>query len=347
MINETNEAEIPFVQCLVTCDNMSAIRGTTCYLPVPKARVLAARGSVRITEKLDKKVIQEYDDSDYMYRQKYLKTPLTRVAWVQNYNKNGGAEISNFTAIDVGKKLGFDVAGYVLNNDSSAYRVIDQADIIIVNNLHAERKTEFVDRLIRENKPFIKYDHDLCEKDLRVYKHSRLNIFISPLHKKHYVEQCGQEIEAKSICLPLAFDVDVWPRVIDGRIKNSVFVPTYQKCRDNALEYVRNNPDRSYYVSGSMMPVGVDVNMLGAIPYVDMPEQFQKYETVLHLPQSGCAGERVLFEAVMSGCKVICNDNCGHASWDFDWRDDRVLRPILKRAIYQFWREVERVINEL
>lgn len=341
-----NELEMRSVRCLVTCDNMSILRGDVCCLPLPRARTLHSQGNVKI---MDEKVLHQHNtnknkDGDYLYRATYSDRRMTKVAWVQNYSKNGGAEISNFTAVRIGCDLGFDTVGCVVGDGPLQISVLDKADIVIVNNLHCSGREELFKWLFSTHKPWIKYDHDLCEEEAELYRKAALNVFISPMHMAYYVAMCGEEIAAKSICLPLAFDVDAWKYPnMNGRIKNSVFIPCYAKCRKEAQEFVGNHPEYSYYVAGHLKPFGLNVNLLGDIIYTDMNEAYGKYENVLHTPNAKCAGERILFEAVMSGCKVITNDNAGHTSWDFDWRDVKVLKPILKNAVYLFWKEVERV----
>ena len=93
------------------------------------------------------------------------------------------------------------------------------------------------------------------------------------------------------------------------------------------------------------MPNCDNVERLGDLDYVAMHELYHKYETVWHSPEKPCAGDRVIFEAVLSGCKLITNDNVGHMSWGFDLNDQIALRKRLKAAIYDFWHLVERVAN--
>lgn len=341
------EQEIRSVKCLVTCDNMSIIRGDGCYLPLAKARVLQANGSVKIIDKINLST-QEEGDTDYLYREKYSKRRLTRVAWVQNYSKNGGAEISNFVAVRAGRRLGFDIVGVIIGSSNYSERLLDGADVVIVNNLHSAGKADLLGWLYKTKKPWIKYDHDRCESELEIYKRSRLNVFLSPDHKNHYVDLCGKEIEGRSICLPLAFDVDQLKLSTVGHQPGTVFVPCYGKCRISTASFIRENPQYSYFLAGDVRPANpsmAKITTLGNIGYSKIAEHYQKYEKVLHCPDDFTAGDRVLFEAVLCGCDVITSAKAGHSSWTFDWRDERVLRPILDRALYEFWREVEKVAD--
>ena len=337
-----NECEIPNVKCISTCDTFSILRGDACFLPISKARMLEFMGVVKIIDKVASKK-RAIADNDYLYRYAFSSRRLTRVAWVQNYNMIGGAEISNFEAVKVGQSLGFDVVG-IITDSSPTLSIMDHADVIVVNNLHSANREKVFDYLLNTKIPWIKYDHDCKETDSRFFTESTKNIFISPMHKKNYIEKFGKSFDSKSVCLPLAFNTDKWPLQIDGRIKDSVFVPSYTKSRDNLMDYIMKNPDKKYYISGNTRPIGNSFQ-LGEISPDKMAEQYQRYETVFHQPEYPCAGERILFEAILSGCQVVCNRNCGHASWQWDWRDERVLRPVLNRAIYQLWHEIEEVAN--
>ena len=337
-----NECDIENVRCISTSDTFSILRGDACFLPYPKAKLLSSIGVVKIIGKIKGKT-KAMDDCDYLCRQGYSNRKLTKIAWVQNYAINGGAEISNFDAVQIGESLGFDVVGVNLDGNKS-YDILDQADVIIVNNLHSQSKGEIVSYLMQTKIPYVKYDHDCSEKDIKVFQKSRLNVFISPQHKQYYVKKFGDNIinTQKSICLPLAFNVDKWVKGNNQRIPNSVFVPTYMKCRDNVMRYIKEHSEKQFYVAGSIQPIGNAIS-LGEIHYSDMSKYYQMYESVLHLPTTTRAGERVIFEAILSGCDVEVNSNVGHASWPFDWRDERVLRPTLRRALYQFWHEIERI----
>ena len=61
---------------------------------------------------------------------------------------------------------------------------------------------------------------------------------------------------------------------------------------------------------------------------------------LVHLPDAWCAGERVVLEAALCGCKVIANERVGHTSWGWDMTDIDALRDRLADAPYEFWRLV-------
>ena len=337
------EDEEKLFKCVRTSDAFHVSRGDCCLLPFGKARVMQAMGAVQILDDpADSPRIGPPDDG-YLFRLKFGKRPGTRVAWIQNYSKNGGAEISNYNCVAAGRDLGFDVVG-IITNSLQSFDLCKQADVIVVNNLHSGNRDTVIDYLNRTTTPWIKYEHDLQETEFDLYNRSRLNVFISPLQKRFYEKKCCAGM-SRSVTLPLAILPERWEHRANGRIPNTVFVPTYNKCRETIGSYIKANPGKKFVFAGDVTPPFKNVERLGHVDYARMQEAYHKYETVYHCPDKEWAGDRVVFEAVLSGCKVVANENVGHTSWDFDWRDDKTLRARLKAAVYDFWREVEKVAD--
>lgn len=328
-------------KCISTSDTFHISRGDTCLLPFGKARIMQAMGAVQILDDPSNTPRPGVPDDDYLFRTKFSKRPGTRVAWIQNYSKNGGAEISNFNCIAVGRDLGFDVVG-VISNNLQSFNLCKEADVVVVNNLHSGNRETILDYLSRATVPWIKYEHDMQEDAFDLYKQSRLNVFISPMQQAFYEKKCGEGM-SRSICLPLAIIPERWQYKANGREPNTVFVPSYSKCRETIGEFIKKNQDKKFIIADNAIPPFKNVERIGLLDYAGMQEAYHKYETVYHCPDRMGGGERVLFEAVLSGCKVIMSEKAGHASWNFDWQNDKVLRPRLKTAIYDFWHEVEKV----
>lgn len=319
--------------------------GDFVHLPYPDARGLAASGHVRIVDP-EYVATREEVDVDYLFRSGWSPRRLTRTAWVQCFDKTGGAEISNFNAVRVGTKLGFDVIGVQLGGSGLNMKAIESCDVVILNNLHGseQERRQIFDYLESSGKPYVKYDHDCYEEFLGVFQKSALNVFLSPMHQKFYEDRCGQEIAAHSVALPLCFDVSYWKK--EGKHEpGTVLIVAFGKCQDNAAKFIEENPGLRYFVAGGLCPAGANVVRLDSVDYLKMPDIYSQFETVHHCPCGPCAGERVLFESVLSGCKVITNANAGHSSWSFDWRDPVKLRAILSRAPYQFWALVDGVLR--
>ena len=330
-------------KCVSTSDTFHISRGDTCLLPFTKARVMQAMGAVKILEDPADAEQAGPSDDEYLYRMKFSKRPGTKVAWMQNYSKNGGAELSNFNCVAVGRDLGFDVVG-VVTNTMSSFGLCKEADVIVVNNLHSGNRDMILEYLNRTTVPWIKYEHDLQEDAFDLFQKSRLNVFISPMQQEFYNNKCGG-VMSRSVCLPLAIIPERWKYQKDNRLPGTVFVPTYNKCRGTIGDYIRANSNKKFFIADTVAPPFKNIERLGHLDQVKMQEAYHKYETVYHCPDKEWAGDRVLFEAVLSGCQIVTSKNAGHTSWDFDWKNNDVLRPRLTAAIYDFWREVEKVAD--
>lgn len=330
------------VKCLTLDAALSGMSGDTVHIPLQTARMLQGMGKVKITD--DKVPAIVNLDTNYISRRAFSPRNLTKVAWVQNYDKNGGAEISNFTCINKGIDFGFDIVGVVINNGFDT-KIIDKADIVVVNNLHNENKNRYINYLTQSSIPYVVYSHDCFEENQTLFKKAMLNVFISPLHKQHYVDLCQSEIESKSITLPLAIDPEKWNHNTNGRIKNSVFIPCYKKCSNEVMKFVKINKQYQYTTIGGPYD-GIDSDTIPKQDYMDMCKLYPRFEIVLHTPNAKTAGERILFEAVLSGCKVITNKNAGHSSWEFDWWNESTLRQVLPKAITDFWKAIDKVVNK-
>jgi hypothetical protein len=319
---------------------MSTRRGDNTNLPLKIARELERMGHVKILNMGEVKKTVKYDKV-YMQRQSFTKSKLTKVAWVQIYYLDGGAEISGFNAIRVGEELGFEVTGFIVGE--SSLDLLKSADVIIVNNVHHNNKGPLIDFLLKTSKPWIKYDHDCSESDPELFRKSTMNVFISPMHLEHYVKLCGEEIRAKSIVLPLAFNTKDWGDSRAVRDNNAVLIPNWSKSREAAFKYIQEHPELTFHILDHIKPPFNNAIPLGKKTYDKMAELYPKYGKVFHMPDYKCAGERVLFEAVLSGCEVITNENAGHSSWDFNWRDKVTLISKLDYAIYHFWSKVDEI----
>jgi hypothetical protein len=337
------------IRCDVTSDEMRRVHGTVVHLELPLAMRLQAAGHVKIIETLGE--ARQAKVSGYLFRDGFKNTGDLRVAWIQDYDKDGGAELSNFVVVDAGERLGLDIvsvtpAGFNL-------KTLENADVIVVNNFFnfgEDNYQKILKALYELKKPFVKYEHDHREvterrqQAERLFNASSLNIFISPLQLKNHVTAfpgIGGTI------LPLAIDVDRF-KPVEGTVRaaGSVLVPSFEKCRANATKYIIEHPEREYAIVGFVdMPGQKNVKSIRKVKAEDMPKLYSEHQYMLHVPDKVGGGERVLFEAVLCGCKVICNENAAHSSWAelWDWRDPAVLRERLAKAPYEFWREVCRL----
>lgn len=331
---------------------MVQTHGETGFFEIGTARKLERKGLVEIME-LPKSNLGVDQDTDYLYREAFDKGTATKVAWVQDYDKDGGAELSNYLVVKVGRSLGLDIVGVTSRNLN--VKLLEVANVIVVNNFFnfgEDYRQQLLKSLYDGKAPYVKYEHDhreITERKAqggRLFSSSALNVFISPLQMRNHVQAFGEEIAARSVALPLAVDADRYRLVPEvKRTPGSVLVPAFAKGTPALLDHIVKNPGKQYTVVGRYDFKTNNAKTLPQVPPADMPALYNAHEEVLHLPDKIEGGARILFEAVLCGCRVIYNDNCAHRTWkeQFDWEDRNVLEARLRKAPYEFWRAVCRL----
>lgn len=338
------------IKCKCLSKVMKETHGDTGYFEIDVARKLERAGHVEIAE-LPRSDLGVEQDTDYLYKDGFEQAgSVAKIAWVQDYDKDGGAELSNYLVVKIGKMLGYDIVGVTSKNLN--LKVLDHADIIVLNNFFNFRD-EFRQLLLKTcysgRVPYVKYEHDhreITERKVqgeRLFMQSALNVFISPLQMRNHLAAFGDKIGERSIVLPLAIDTEKYrlcPEV--ERVPGSTLIPSFNKCVNNTLDHIIKNPDRQYTVIGHYDSIKKNVKDIPPVLPDEMPKLYNQFETVLHLPQKVGGGERVVFEAALCGCKVITNENSAHTTWKekFDWENRDVLEAMLQKAPYEFWRAV-------
>lgn len=333
--------------------------GGVISLEINKAQRLQQTGKVRIlNQKPDckKKTMISYDnkaliasDGDYMNKSMFSLKKKVKIGWVQDFSKVGGAELSNKHLANIGNDLGYDIIGITPVNFNK--QVLYNSDLLIINNFFEfpiEKFNTVMDAIYEKRIPYIKYDHDHREMhrpyfSRQLFTMSKLNVFISPLHKEKTINLLGSHIDDHSICLPLSIDTKEYIDIKEmNRIKNSVIVPCYRKCKDNIVKFIKENKDKSYLIIGDIdfsLGTNFKITISKLVDANKMPELFNEYESMVHLPISFWAGERIYFESILCGCTPIVNDNVGHKSWNFN---NGKLKDNLDKAPFTFWKEVEK-----
>jgi len=336
------------------------IKGGMISLEISKACRLERNGLVRIMNESTEnrtKTMTNYrnraltaNNDDYLSKSQFSSKKKVKIAWVQDYSRvNGGAELSNKTVVRIGEDCGFDVLPVTPSNFSR--QNLHRADIIIINNFHEfpiQMYNQVYDAIYEKRIPYVKYEHDYRELkrvniSRQMFTNSKLNIFISPEHKKNYIKVLGRQVEQHSICLPLALDVNMFQRNKSiKREKNIVLVPVFRKCKENAKKFINEHQEYKYILTGqSNDDLKGDITYLPFQYLKDMPVLYNKCEFVLHVPDNRWAGDRVYFEAMLCGCKPIINKNVGHTSWEFI-KDN--VKEKLEKAPYKFWKEIEKCL---
>jgi len=357
-----------FVKCKVIDENMRRHLGDFAFYDEAKAQELSSLGLVEVPSEAG-------GESDSLTRDTHTgrapasppsgaPTYLTRgagyredsvgyrVAWIQDFSKVGGAELSNYEVVRVGEDIGYDIIGVTPSLFDT--RALEQADIVIVNNcfeFSGPQLTTIRQFLHEKRVPYVKYEHDYRElRRLNIsrplFRDASLVVFISPRHRDEHGASLGWEATARSICLPLAMNPDIYGPVKGvEREKGLTLVPALKKVDPKVLEkYLDENPRRDLLLLGQCqapLPAG-RVRHHKKVPTTDMPAVYSQCEFMLHQPRQKWAGERIYFEALLCGCEPIVNDNVGHASWDYDRND---LSQVLAEAPTTFWGAVEEVLH--
>lgn len=332
---------------------MRIAHGDVVHLNIEIARKMQARGEVKIIQSISGEPfeprLRELDDSAYLTRKSFSNDGKVRVAWVQDYHKNGGAELSNFIVVRAGNNCGFDIVGITPVNFD--IEILKQSDIAVINNFFEfteEQKNILVEYLYTSKKPYIKYEHDHREIarpafSSRLFGCSSLSVFISPSQMERHKRIINTD---KSLALPLAIDTEKFVNTSKDRNAESIFVPSFDKCKINALKFMSENANKKYTIIGHIDSVHInECSVLQPCSLEKIVQLYNEHSNVLHVPDKPGGGERVIFEAVLCGCNVICNENASHSSWDF-WKNEKELRKRLNSAPYEFWKLVEKCLQK-
>lgn len=314
-------------------------------------------------QKFETKIIPADSDFAKVQQKPDLKDPhpapgakrvfKTQVAWIQDQLWRGGAEISGNFVAEIGRNCGFDIA--MLTRDVPAKIIHDEivkADLAVLNNLWAfssEQIMAILKGIYSDGIPYVKYEHDhreisRPEFSIPLFRRSKLNVFLSPMHLRNYQKALGCD----GIALPLAIDTEIF-KPVEGverkagwaLVSNVRNFKSWQKLN----QYIQEHPEITFVILGSDPPVqGQNIRVRPMVPFDQMPALYSEHEFLVHILDGYGAGERVVFEAALCGCKIIMNENVGHMSWEIDLGDTERLRQWLDDAPFEFWRRLEAIV---
>jgi hypothetical protein len=340
------------IECSVLDKVMQKTCGDKARLEISVARRLQQNGYVRIIDPRLTVQEKEYDEKFYLVKEKFeTGKALHKIAWVQDYSMIGGAELSNFQVIKIGTNCGFDIVGVTPQNFNE--RILQECDLIILNNFFEFRTEQYntiLKYLFENKKPYIKYEHDHRELNRintakRIFSGARICIFISPLHKENHCR--ALEISSiNTICLPLAINTEKFCRDEKIQKEDTIFIPAFNKCQVNALQFINQNRDKKFIIVGHSDLVTIKHEKFISLDYSKMPLFYNRVKTVYHCPLKREGGSRIYFEAALCGCDLVVNENVLHASWGFDIKNSANLKNALDRAIFDFWQVIELSISK-
>lgn len=173
-----------------------------------------------------------------------------------------------------------------------------------------------------------------------LYKNSMLNVFLSPLHRKIVQKILGKDIVGNYYeCKPIIDSKRFYDQKLERDIDN-LFVGVI--CEAKGLKNMKKRfPDGNIKMIGKTRE-GEDKyfgKRLGYIPYEKMPKYFNRSKNFIFLPRWPEPQGRVVVEAALCGCNLICNDNVGALSFPFDIKNPTNF----SNAKEEFWEIVEKI----
>lgn len=285
--------------------------------------------------------------------QEAKRVKKTRIAWVQDngIDWRGGAEFSARQVMAVGQRCGFHVE--LVTPVEVREDTLANADLIVLNNLwrfSGEQMKAILAVLFERRVPYVKYEHDHRELtrpefSRRLFEHAALSVFLSPVHRDNYREGLG----ATGECIPLAIDVDAYGPVPGvTRVPGTALVCNVRtiKTWDRLKTYIAEHPEIRFTVLAANDVIrGSNVKTIPPALPEKMPALYSAHEFLVHLPDAWCAGERVVLEAALCGCRIVANEQVGHASWGWDLTDAAALRERLIDAPFVFWRLIDGILT--
>lgn len=288
------------------------------------------------------------------------------ILWLQDTEKVGGSELSSMHAIRVGRRLGFDID--IMTPINFDWELLHKAKLLILNNIWFFDKSQMgqLKRVIFEYQiPYVKYEHDSrhiqdqsrIELARRLFLHSQCNFFISPAHLQFHQKYIYQM--SMSHVMPLAIDADVFKlNKKINRAKNTV-VNAAGKLHSNkglmpVMSFASSFPDHKITIytdtySGlvQLFKNIPNVTLKPKVKNEELPNIYSESEYLVHLPVTFGAGERVILEAALCGCKIISNEMSGHMSWDWMGKtpDVGLVREKVTKAPYEFWKIIKKLLG--
>lgn len=287
-----------------------------------------------------------------------------RLLWYQDYNPMshpGGSQANDREKIIAGLRRGHDI--YISTPD-------DPKDPIGVDMLVFSNATAYQRRLwehtIAEEIPFVFFLHDywpLCRVRLHypmlekcrdcfrkpdwvpVLQKARLIVWLSPLHRDAWLFSCPELAETPHLLNPSTVASEQFCDLGLER-KGAIAVNSGMafKGRDMVLAWANEHPDTPLTLIG---PAGgvrwpEHVAIVDMLPYEAMNEAYNRHELFVHLPMTPMPFDRTPVEALLAGCRVLCNENVGAMSWpEIRGGSRSEVVSLMQDANAQFWDAVE------
>jgi glycosyltransferase involved in cell wall biosynthesis len=165
--------------------------------------------------------------------------------------------------------------------------------------------------------------HNCLKNPLRelLYKNSKANFFLSPLHLKTINQFFENIYLSKSYIVDPFIDTNKFYNFHMERDIEYLYVGTISdyKGYSNIKEKFGDKGDQFYFVGPKSNSLQLfSNNYLGIKSASELPLIYNRAKNFVHLPSWKEPMARTVLEAALCGCKLIVNENVGAASFDFD-----------------------------
>lgn len=291
---------------------------------------------------------------------------------------HGGGELDNRMIIAQGKKMGHDIRIGARVNNKYLSRLIapkmnelhQSPDLWILSDLfnvpeyRLSYKKDWLENIIH-SEPYVHVDNayvDLCSNGAlpcggnkeqcpkpcgyplseKLYANSRLNIFLSPLHKKIANSLLGNKYADRSFIVRPLIDVEKFYATNVARDIDYLYVGTVSNYKGYQELKQRFNQEKNFLFIGKN---ATGEELFGQhIEHVEnssLVNYFNRSKNFVHLPKWYEPMGRTVIEAALCGCTIISNDKVGACSFDFDISNPQNIKDSAK----ELWIKLESLIK--
>lgn len=298
-----------------------------------------------------------------------------RVAWVQDLNIwtiGGGAQETDREIVKYGMKKGHEIELVTPEN----FALINQSkfDFVVFSNIHTLMYTNYAGiAQVAAKYPYVVYHHDFpcryriyfpmqarCVRCVflppwkELYANSRLNLFMSPLHKDAFLSIMPEIQNRPFDYVPSAINPEDYkcPVKVDPKPNTVIGVSSLYgfKGRDNVVKYAEEHRELHFtFISGTDGDVLLPPNCeyLGNVPHDVMVLKYAENEYFIHLPAHVQACERTVAEYAIANPKgrFIVNNLIGILSFPGVIDGQRIskekLIELVSTSPEKFWEAVK------
>lgn len=279
------------------------------------------------------------------------------------FEHEGGAQLNMRGMVRDGIRRGHDIEIFTPQNINT--KSLIGTELIIISNVMSFPRSTLKEICAKYPYVFHHKDMNFCnhriyypqiekckscinrEFWLPLYQGAKMHIWLSPLHREGFLYSYPELASFKKVVIPSCLEVNRW-KPIEGveRKPNTVIAVNSLaifKGRYVVNKYVEQHPELHFTFVGNDAPLNLP--NCTYLPYVkneELPALYSAHEYFLHLPPSTEAFGRTGAEALLTGCKIITNENNGAFSYDFMRSQDvNLIRRTLSEAALSYWEELE------